>query len=114
MFARFRLRLAAAWSLPALAYCIGLPSAYALVADAGWSEGSQSGRPAALSAPAENRAESMARVATGFLASEDDPDKSFREYRSALNIDPGNVSLAEEISRVHLQREEIPEALAVL
>jgi tetratricopeptide (TPR) repeat protein len=56
----------------------------------------------------------MARVATGFLAYENDPDTSFREYRSALDIDPGNVSLAEEISRVHLQREEIPEALAVL
>ena len=114
MFARFRLRLAAAWSLLALASCIGPSLARALVADAGWSEGGQAGRPAALSEPAEKRAESMARVVTGFLASENDPDLSFREYRSALDIDPGNVSLAEEISRVHLQREEIPEALAVL
>jgi hypothetical protein len=91
MFARFRLRLAAAWSLLALAFCIGPSFARALVADAGWSEGGQAGRPAALSEPAEKRAESMARVVTGFLASENDPDLSFREYRSALDIDPLEV-----------------------
>lgn len=56
----------------------------------------------------------MARVATGFLASENDPDESFRHYRSALDIDPGNIALAEQIARVHLQRDEVPEALAVL
>jgi len=114
MFARFRLRFVAACSLPALAVCLGSPLALALTADAGWSEYGPSGRPASLSEPAEKQAESMARVAAGFLAAEEDPDESFRHYRSALDIDPGNVALAAEISRVHLQRDEIPEALAVL
>ena len=114
MFARFRLRPAAACSLLSVALLAGVPRALALAADAGWGEGPATGRPASLSAPAEKRAESMARVATGFLSAEDDPDAAFRHYRSALDIDPGNVSLAEEISRVHLQRDEVPEALGVL
>ena len=114
MFARFRLRPAAACSLLSLALLAGASRAFALAADAGWNEGAPTGRQASLSAPSENRAEAMARVATGFLSAEDDPDASFRHYRGALDIDPGNVSLAEEISRVHLQRDEVPEALGVL
>jgi tetratricopeptide (TPR) repeat protein len=56
----------------------------------------------------------MARVATGLLVAENDPDESFRHYRRALDLDPSNVSLSQEVARVHLQREEVPEALAVL
>ena len=114
MFARFRLRPVAAWSLYALALSLGPYALSALTIDAGGGESSLKARPAVLEESADRRAESMARVATGMIVAENDPDESFRNYRRALDLDPSNVSLSQEIARVHLQHEEVPEALAVL
>jgi tetratricopeptide (TPR) repeat protein len=114
MFARFRLRPVAAWSLYAVALCHGPHALLALTVDVGGGDSSPQARSAVLDESADRRAESMARVATGLLVAENDPDESFRHYRRALDLDPSNVSLSQEIARVHLQREEVPEALAVL
>lgn len=114
MFARIRLRLAAAPVLLALMAPWGAPDAHALAVDAGWEGLTGPVRAAALPPDTEKRAEAMARVASGALSADADPDESFRQYRRALDLDPANVALAQEISRVHLQREEIPEALGVL
>ena len=114
MFARFRLRLAAACSLIAAAVCFSPPTARALSGDAGWIESVVSTKPADLSESSERKAEAMARVAAGVLAAEEAPDESFEHFRLALDLDPSNASLAQEISRAHVQREEIPEALGVL
>lgn len=114
MFARFRLRPVAAWSLYAVALGHGPHALSALTADVGGDELSPQACSAVLAEAADRRAESMARVAAGLLAAENDPEESFRQYRRALDLDPSNVSLSQEIARVHLQREEIPEALAVL
>ena len=114
MFARFRLRPVAAWWICAVVLCHGRHELWALSADAGWGEFSPKARPAVLEESTDHRAESMARMAVGLLVAENDPDESFRHYRRALDLDPSNVSLSQEIARVHLQREEVPEALAVL
>ena len=114
MFARFRLRSAAACSLLA---CLVLSAPYpavALTGDAGWSETAPPAKPSALSESSERRAEAMARVAAGSLSAEESPEESFVHYRLALDLDPSNASLAQEISRTHVQRDEIPEALGVL
>lgn len=114
MFARFRLRSAAASSLLCLLPWAGEGDAFALTADAGWSEQTPAPRDAALPGQADRRAEAMARVAAGMLSIDPDPDGAFRQYRRALDLDPSNAALAEEIARIHLQRDEVPEALAVL
>ena len=114
MFARIRLRLAAAPVLLALMAPWVASDARALAVDAGWEGLTGPVRAAALPPDTEDRAEAMARVASGALSADADPDESFRQYRRALDLDPANVALAQEISRVHLQREEIPEALGVL
>lgn len=114
MFARFRLRPAAACSLLAASVFSAPLTARALSGDSGWTETGAAARPAELSETAERRAEAMARVAAGVLAAEESPEESFEHYRLALDLDPSNASLAEAISRVHVQREEIPEALGVL
>ncbi len=114
MPARFRLRPAAARSLFALALSVWLPEARGFVSDFGWSGGIDAAEPAALSPASERRAEALARVAAGVLEAENDPDRAFGHYRRALDLDPSNASLAEEIARAHMQRDEIPEALAVL
>ena len=108
MFARFRLRFAAAWSLSVVALGHGPHDLWALSADAGWGEFSPKARAAVLDESADRRAESMARVATGLLVAENDPDESFRHYRRALDLDPSNVAVSQEIARVHLQRDEVP------
>lgn len=114
MFARFRLRLAAACSLALLPLAAGAPRAHALTSDAGWTETESVARTSALPDAGDRRAEAMARVAAGLLAADPDPEEAFRHYRRALDLDPANASLADEIARIHLQRDEVPEALAVL
>ena len=114
MFARFRLRLAAACSLTVLLPSAGAPRAHALTADAGWTEAAPSARASALPDDVDRRAEAMARVAAGMLAADPAPEDAFRHYRRALDLDPANAALADEIARIHLQRDEVPEALAVL
>ena len=114
MFARFRLRPAAACPLLAASLCLAPLRLPALSGDSGWVESRAVVNSAALSDTAERRVEAMARVAAGVLAEEQAPDESFAHYRRALDLDPANAPLARDISRVHVQREEIPEALGVL
>ncbi len=114
MFARFRLRPVAAWPLCMLLLAAGAPHALALAADAGWAESASAVRSAVLPAATDRRAEAMARVAAGVLAADPAPEEAFRHYRLALDLDPANAALADEIARIHLQRDEVPEALAVL
>lgn len=104
-----RLRSAAA----AIAVLCGPASLHALTADAGWDRPATV-RPVQLSPASEQRASAMAEVATAALLADSDPEAAFRHQRRALDLEPANVALAQEISRVHLQRDEIPEALAVL
>jgi tetratricopeptide (TPR) repeat protein len=56
----------------------------------------------------------MARVAAAELSSESDPAQSEKHNRRALDLDPGNIAVAEQLATAHLSREEVPEALAVL
>jgi tetratricopeptide (TPR) repeat protein len=114
MFARFRLRPVATCSLSIALFTAGAPHASALTADAGWAETAPLSRDTALPGSLDRRAEAMARVAAGLLAADPDPQEAFRHYRRALDLDPANAALADEIARIHLQREEVPEALAVL
>jgi tetratricopeptide (TPR) repeat protein len=114
MFARIRLRFAAALVLLALAAPALRPTVHALTADAGADELSNAARAVSLPEAAEKRVEAMAHAVSGALAADADPEQSFRHYRRALDLDPANVALAQEIARVHLQHEEIPEALGVL
>ena len=114
MFARIRLRFAAALVLLALAAPALRPAVHALTADAGADESSNAARAASLPEAAEKRVEAMAHAVSGALAADADPEQSFRHYRRALDLDPANVALAQEIARMHLQHEDIPEALGVL
>jgi len=114
MFARSRLRSAAIRALLCALPLAGAADAPGLTADAGWAGETAAAHPAALAGPADRRAEAMARVAAGMLAADPDPDGAFRHYSRALDLDPANAALAEEIARIHLQRDEVPEALAVL
>jgi tetratricopeptide (TPR) repeat protein len=114
MFARFRLRPVAARSLSVCLVLAAAPGAFALTGDTGWEESPSPVRPVALAEAADRRAEAMASVAAAALVADSDPAASFRHYRRALDLDPSNVALAQEIARVHLQHEEIPEALGVL
>lgn len=113
MPARYRLRFAA--TLPLVcALVAGLSApAPALVGDAGWPSEEEV---TALQLPAEagRRARAMAHVASGYLEMSPEPEIAFRHYRRALDLDLGNVALAQEVARMHLQRDEVPEALAVL
>ena len=114
MFACSRLRFAAARHLFALlAIVVFATSARALVADAGWAS-SASPSAIALNEPGEQRAEAMARVATGYLAAEAGPEEAMWNYLRALDLDPSNAPLAEELAAMYLQRGEVPEALGVL
>lgn len=99
--------------------CFALLSAGAgpcpgLVGDAGYGE--EVAEPAALSLPpaADKRAEVMALVAAASLAADFDPQQAEAHNRRALDLDPGNIAVAEELAVVHLGRDEVPEALAVL
>jgi tetratricopeptide (TPR) repeat protein len=53
-------------------------------------------------------------VAAGLLVSDPDPDLAFGHYRRALDLDPANAPLAQELAAMHLRRGEVPEALSVL
>lgn len=113
MFARSRLRLIAAWHL--LLVVVAPEYGHALMADAG----PVHVRPVApvsatLSSAGERRAEAMARVAAGYLAAENGPEEAMAHYLRAMELDWSNAALALELSAMHLQRDEVPEALAVL
>ena len=113
MFARSRLRLIAAWHL--LLVVVAPEYGHALMADAG----PVHVRPVApvsatLSSAGERRAEAMARVAAGYLAAESGPEEAMAHYLRAMELDWSNAALALELSAMHLQRDEVPEALAVL
>lgn len=113
MFARSRLRLFAAWHL--LLVVVASEYGHALMADAGPTYlRSVTPAPATLSPAAERRAEAMARVAAGYLAAEKGPDEAMAHYLRAMELDWSNAALAQELSAMHLQRDEVPEALAVL
>lgn len=113
MFARSRLRLFAAWHL--LLVVVASEYGHALMADAGLTDvRSVAPTPAALSAAAERRAEAMARVAAGYLAAENGPDEAMAHYLRAMELDWSNAALAQELAAMHLSRDEVPEALAVL
>ena len=56
MFARFRLRPAAACSLSMLLLAAGAPCTYAFAADAGWTESASAANPAVLPAASDRRA----------------------------------------------------------
>ena len=114
MFARSRLRPVAACPLLLLPALLAPTNARALTADAGGPPPETAVVAAALPAPLDRRAEAMARVAAGLLAADPDPDLAFAHYRRALDLDPANAALAREIARIHLQHDEVPEALAVL
>ena len=115
MFAGFRSRFAAA----SFALCIcffpaGPTPCRALVVDAG--VGDEDSAPAELSLPpsSERRAETMAHVAAAELSEESDPENSEKHKRRALDLDPSNIAVAQGLATIHLGREEVPEALAVL
>ncbi|MEX1045034.1 MAG: tetratricopeptide repeat protein [Chthoniobacterales bacterium] len=114
MFERSRLRPVAACPLLLLPALLAPAGALALTADAGGPPPDNAIVSAALPAALDRRAEAMARVAAGQLAADPDPDLAFVHYRRALDLDPANASLAQEIARIHLQRDEVPEALSVL
>jgi tetratricopeptide (TPR) repeat protein len=114
MFARSRLRcFAARHLLCVLLLAVPWP-APAASADNWWSGEEAWVAPATLPDSEERRAEAMARVAAGMLVSDPDPDLAFRHYRRALDLDPSNAPLAQELAGIHLQRGEVPEALSVL
>jgi tetratricopeptide (TPR) repeat protein len=60
------------------------------------------------------RVEVMAHVAAATLAGESDPAQAEKHNRRALDLDPGNIEVAEQLATAHLAREEVPESLAVL
>ncbi len=114
MFACSRLRSFAAWHLP---FVLGgaLPcAALAQVADVLHRNDGPAVREMRLSPPADRRAEAMARVAAGYFALESEPDTSLKHYLRALDLDPSNAPLAQEISAALLRRDQVPEALGVL
>lgn len=114
MLARFRLRFTAARPL-LLVLLPGWPGAAAgFEGDAWRGPGVDAPRPPVLAAEAERRVEAMARVATGYLAAADGPEEAMEHYLRALELDPGNAPLAQELAAMHLQRGEVPEALGVL
>jgi tetratricopeptide (TPR) repeat protein len=114
MFARSRLRPVAACPLLLLPVLLAPADGRALTADAGGPPPELPAASAALPADLDRRAEAMARVAAGLLAADPDPDLAFVHYSRALDLDPANAALAQEIARIHLQRDEVPEALSVL
>ena len=115
MFAGFRSRFAAAClALFVCVYWAGPIPCRALVADSG--VGDEDAAPTELSLPAsaEKRVEVMAHVAAAALAEESDRAQAEKHKRRALDLDPSNISVAQGLATIHLGREEVAEALAVL
>ncbi len=114
MFAWSRLRSFAAPCF-VMACIFGVsPRVSALVADAGLSSEPVEAVAESLPDAAARRAEAMARVAAGSLAEDDGPDAALPHYERALDLDPANAPLAQQVASILLQRGEVPEALAVL
>ena len=115
MFAGFRSRFAAAsLSLCALFSWAGPAPCRALVSDS--AVGDEDPAPAELSLPpsASKRVEVMAHVAAAALAEESEPGQAEKHKRRALDLDPSNITVAQGLATIHLGREEVPAALAVL
>lgn len=115
MFAGFRSRFAAS----SLALCawlaLGNPApCRALVADSGLGDPDAAVSASVLPPSESKRVEAMAHVAAAELAGESDPAAAEKHNRRALDLDPGNIAVAEQLATAHLAREEVPEALAVL
>ena len=115
MFAGFRSRFAAA----SLSLCLGLWWAgpvpcRALVADSGVGDESPAPKEFSLPPSASKRIEVMAHVAAAALAEESEPGQAEEHKRRALDLDPSNIAVAQGLATIHLGREEVPEALAVL
>ena len=114
MFASSRLRCLAARHLPFVLGCALPCASLAQMADVAPSNDAPAIRESRLSAESDRRAEAMARVASGYLAVEADPDGSLKHYLRALDLDSSNAPLAREISAALLRRDQVPEALGVL
>ncbi len=114
MFAWSRLRSVAARCFLVAVISGASPRARALVADAGLPSEPDESAVESLPDAAARRAEAMARVAAGSLAEEIGPDAALRHYGRALDLDPANAPLAQQVAGILLQRGEVPEALAVL
>lgn len=115
MFAGSRLRLtAASVSLCVALLWVGSSRCPGLVGDSGYGEESPEVSALALPSPVAKRVEVMARVAAASLAMESDPVSAEEHNRRALDLDPGNIAVAEHLAITHLGRDEVPEALAVL
>jgi tetratricopeptide (TPR) repeat protein len=114
MFASSRLRFVAARHLTFVLGCFMPCAVLAQLGDFSAGDDRSASRVARLDAAAERRVEAMARVAAGYLAVEPDPDSSLRHYLRALDLDPSNAPLAQEISAALMRRDQVPEALGVL
>ena len=114
MFAGFRSRFAAASLVLCAIAPILIHPCRALVADAGVGRESEATAELALPPPVSKRVEVMARVAAATLAEESDPALAEKHKRRALDLDPSNITVAQGLATIHLGREEVPEALAVL
>ncbi len=115
MFACSRLRLAAARHLLLAVWClVGALAASSALAQAVGSEDAVTPRAAELTTEAENRAEALARVAVALFAAADDPEVALRQNLRALDLDPANAPLAQEVAGAMLERGQVPEALGLL
>lgn len=113
MFAGSRWRLAALCLLSHTVLAVGDPPCLAASPDSSFGEEIRMA-PLSLQPRTARRAEAMARVAAAELAAESDPALAEKHNRRALDLDPSNIAAAQELATAHLEREEIPEALAVL
>jgi len=109
MFARSRLRLFVAEALGVTVLVWAWPTTTL----ASWTD-LESVREAELSHAANRRVEAMARIAAAYLTTDSDPEASMEHHQRALDLDRSNAPLALDMAGLHLQRAEIPEALAVL
>lgn len=114
MFAGLRWRVSASCLVLCAVFAGGPAPCRALVPDAGVTDDEDKPVPLVLSARAASRVEAMARVAAAELTVESNPALSERHNRRALDLDPSNIAAAQELASAYLEREEVPEALAVL
>lgn len=115
MFAGLRWRGSASCLMLCAALMGGPAPCHALRPDAAAPVGDEDKPvPLALPAQAAKRVEAMAHVVAAELAVESDPALSEQHNRRALDLDPSNIAAAQELATAYLEREEVPEALAVL
>ena len=114
MFASSRLRRFAARHLLCMLFMAVPGGAFAAAATAWPGEDPPAVGAASLPGDTGRRVEAMARVAAGILVADPEPELAFHHYRRALDLDPSNAPLAQEVAGMHLQHDEVPEALSVL